>query len=403
MSEQETAMDWTLSERVSRISASQTMAVAATATKLREQGLDVVDFGPGEPDFPTPENIRRAAVRAIHDDYSKYTVVPGLKVLRQAIVDSHRRDFGSDYSLEEVMANVGAKHAIFNVISALVDHGDEVLIPVPYWVTFADVTRYVGGVPVFIRTSEDDGFRLTADMVAESITPKTRLIIVNSPSNPSGAVLEDEEFVRIAALCRDRGVVVMSDECYCFFLYDGRKPFSIASRPELRDDVVIVGSVSKTYAMTGWRLGYTLGNSRLIKAMSKLQSHMTSNPTAISQMAAVEALTGPQDSVAAMLAEYARRRRYVVDRLRSIPGVRCPEPGGAFYAYPNVSAVFGRNGIGNVVDFSVQLLEKQRVAVVPGVAFGTDEHIRISYATSIEELTRGLDRIEAFMRALSGL
>lgn len=377
------------------------MAVAATATKLREQGLDVVDFGPGEPDFPTPDNIKDAAIGAIHDNYSKYTVVPGLSRLRQAIVDSHRRDFGSDYGLDEVMANVGAKHSIFNAISALINPGDEVLIPVPYWVTFADVTRYVGGVPVFIRTSEDDGFRLTADMVAQSITPKTRLIIVNSPSNPSGAVLADDEFVRIASLCRDRGVIVMSDECYCFFLYDGRKPFSIASRPELRDNVVVVGSVSKTYAMTGWRLGYTLGDRRLIKAMSKLQSHSTSNPTAISQVAAIEALTGPQDSVAAMLAEYAKRRRYVVDRLRAMPGIRCPEPGGAFYAYPNVSAAFGADGIANVVDFSVQLLEKKQVAVVPGVAFGTDEHIRISYAASMEDLEKGLDRIEAFMGALS--
>lgn len=393
-------MEWKLSQRISRISASQTMAVAATATKLREQGLDVVDFGPGEPDFPTPGNIKEAAVRAIHDDYSKYTVVPGLKVLRQAIIDSHRRDFGSDYGLDEVMANVGAKHSIFNVISALIDHGDEVIIPVPYWVTFADVTRYVGGVPVFVETSESDGFRLTADMVAAAITPKTHLVIINSPSNPSGAVVDDDEFVRIAALCRDRGVVVMSDECYCFFLYEGRKPFSIASHPELRDNVVVVGSVSKTYAMTGWRLGYTMGDRRLIQAMSKLQSHATSNPTAVAQMAAVEALTGPQDSVQTMLAEYARRRRYVVDRLRSIPGVRCAEPGGAFYAYPNVAAAFGQGGIGDVVDFSVRLLEQQQVAVVPGVAFGTSDHIRISYAASMDELRKGLDRIEAFMKSL---
>jgi aspartate aminotransferase len=377
------------------------MAVAETATRLREQGLDVVDFGPGEPDFPTPDNIKQAAIRAIESDYSKYTVTPGLRVLRQAIIDSHRRDFGSDYSLDEVMANVGGKHAIFNVVSALVNPGHEVLIPTPYWVTFADVTRYVGGIPVFIRTSEDDGFRLSAGMVEEAITPRTRLVIVNSPSNPGGVVLDDEEFVRIAETCRRRGVILMSDECYCFFLYDGRKPFSIASRSEFRENVVVVGSVSKTYAMTGWRLGYTLGDKRLIKGMSKIQSHMTSNPAAISQMAAVEALMGPQDSVARMLEEYARRRRYVVDRLRAIPGIRCTEPGGAFYAYPNVSGAFGKNGIGDVVDFSVELLEKQQVAVVPGIAFGTDEHVRISYATSMGELEKGLDRIETFMSSLA--
>jgi aspartate aminotransferase len=390
-------MDWKLSERMSRISASQTMAVAATATKLREQGLDVVDFGPGEPDFPTPDNIKEAAVRAIHDNYSKYTLVPGLKVLRQAIIEAHRRDFGSDFDLDEVMANVGAKHSIYNVVSALVDPGDEVLIPAPYWVTFADVTRYVGGVPVFVETFESDGFRLTTEMVEGALTPKTRLVIINSPSNPSGAVVDDEEFVRITELCRDRGVVVMSDECYCFFLYDGRKPFSIASRHDLKDNVVVVGSVSKTYAMTGWRLGWVLGDRRLIRGMNKLQSHMTSNPTAVAQMAAVEALTGPQDSVPRMLAEYARRRRYVVDRLNAIPGVECPEPGGAFYAYPNISAAFGREGIANSVDFAVRLLEDQQVAVVPGVAFGTEEHVRISYATSMEELEKGLDRLTSFM------
>jgi len=401
MSEHKMAIDWTLSERVSRISASQTMAVAETATRLREQGLDVVDFGPGEPDFPTPDNIKQAAVRAIGEDYSKYTVVPGLRELRQAIIDSHRRDFGSDFSIDEVMANVGAKHSIFNVISALVNPGDEVIIPVPYWVTFADVTRYVGGVPVFVETSEADGFRLTADMVEPAITNRTRLVIVNSPSNPSGAVLDDDEYVRVAELCHERGVMVMADECYCFFLYDGRKPFSIASSHDLRENIVVVGSVSKTYAMTGWRLGYTLCDRRLIKAMSKLQSHMTSNPTAVAQVAAIEALSGPQDSVGEMLSEYARRRRYVVDRLRAMPGVRCPEPGGAFYAYPNVSAAFGKNGIANVVDFSVQLLEKQQVAVVPGVAFGTNDHVRISYAASMAELTKGLDRIQAFLESLS--
>jgi aspartate aminotransferase len=238
-------------------------------------------------------------------------------------------------------------------------------------------------------------------MVEEAITPRTRLVIVNSPSNPGGVVLDDEEFVRIAETCRRRGVILMSDECYCFFLYDGRKPFSIASRSEFRENVVVVGSVSKTYAMTGWRLGYTLGDKRLIKGMSKIQSHMTSNPAAISQMAAVEALMGPQDSVARMLEEYARRRRYVVDRLRAIPGIRCTEPGGAFYAYPNVSGAFGKNGIGDVGDFSVELLEKQQVAVVPGIAFGTDEHVRISYATSMGELEKGLDRIETFMSSLA--
>ena len=393
-------MDLRLTDRISRISASQTMAVAEAATKLREQGIDVVDLSAGEPDFPTPRNIKQAAVRAIEGNFSKYTAASGTSELKKAIIDRHAADFGSSYDMSEVMVNVGAKHAIFNVFSALISHGDEVIIPVPYWVTFADVTRYVGGKPIYVETSEESGFRLTCDLVSDAITPKTRLLVVNSPSNPSGAVLDDEEFIKIAGICRERGVVLMSDECYCHFLYDGRKPFSIASYPEFRDSTVIVGSVSKTYAMTGWRVGFVLGDPKLIKGISKLQSHSTSNPTSIAQKAAVEAFSGPQESVPEMLAEYSRRRRYVVDRLRAIPGVGCSEPGGAFYAYPNISSAFGRGGIENTVDFSVRLLEKKRVAIVPGVAFGTKDHIRMSYAASMADLESGLDSIEAFMKEL---
>ena len=385
-----------LTKRISRISASQTMAVAETASRLREQGLDVVDLSAGEPDFPTPENIKQAGIRAIEANFSKYTAASGITELKQAVVDRHSHDFGSAYSTSEVMLNVGAKHSIFNVFSALIEGGDEVVIPTPYWVTFADVARYVGAQPVFVETLEDHGFRLTCDMVEAAITPKTRLLVVNSPSNPSGAVLDDDEFVRIAGLCKDRGVVLLSDECYAYFLYEGRRPFSIASRSEFKGTVVIVGSVSKTYAMTGWRVGFVLGDGGLIKGISKLQSHSTSNPTANAQKAAVEAFRGSQQSVGEMLAEYSRRRRYVVDRLRRIPGFRCEEPGGAFYAYPNVSAAFER-GVKDVVDFSVQLLEKKQVAVVPGVAFGTNEHVRISYAASMDHLEKALNRIEDFM------
>ncbi len=392
-------MEFQLTDKIGRISASQTMAVAEAATRLREKGLDVVDFGPGEPDFPTPENIKQAGIRAIEENFSKYTAAGGIKELKQAIIDKHARDLGSAYDLSEVLVNVGGKHSVFSIFSALVDDGDEVIIPTPYWVSFADITRYVGATPVFVDTLEGDGFRLTVDMVEAAISTKTRVLIVNSPNNPSGAVLDDEEFIRIAKLCQDRGVILMSDECYVFFLYDHRKPFSIASQPDLRDTIVIAGSLSKTYAMTGWRIGYVLGDQSLIKGIGKLQSHSTSNPTSIAQKAAVEALTGSQDSVAGMLAEYAKRRRYVVDRLRSIPGVTCPEPGGAFYAYPNVSAAFN-SGIKDVVDWSVQLLEKHQVAVVPGVAFGTKEHVRISYAASMEDLKKGLDRIETFMSDL---
>jgi len=385
--------------RVSRISVSQTMAVNEKALQMRAQGVDIVDFGAGEPDFPTPDNIKQAGVRAIESNFTRYTSIGGTPDLRKAIVEHHARIFGSKFDVSECLVNVGGKHAIFNTVSAVVDDGDDVIIPTPYWVSFADIARFAGGRTVFAETREPDGFRLTARIVEEHLTAKTRLLIANSPGNPSGAVIDDEEFVRIAALCRDRNVVLLSDECYARFLYDGLVPFSLGSHPEFRDTVVIAGSLSKTYAMTGWRIGYVLGSKELIAAVQKIQSHSTSNPPSISQKAALEALTGPQDSVAMMLAEYSRRRDFVVERLNAIPGIRCTRPGGAFYAYPNISAAFA-HGIKDSLDFSVRLLEESHVAVVPGSAFGTSEHIRISYATSLEQLDRGLARLAEFMTNL---
>jgi aspartate aminotransferase len=386
-------------QRISRISESQTMAVGAAALELREKGIDVVDFGPGEPDFPTPENVKQAGIRAIQADFTKYTPVGGIRDLKKAIVEKHARDFGSKYEISECLVNIGGKHAIFNLFQALIEDGDEVVIPTPYWVSFADIARFAGANPIFLPTREDDGFRLTAEMLAKAITPKTRLVIVNSPNNPSGAVVDDEEYVRIAKLCKDRNVYALGDECYAYFLYNGRKPFSIASQTELKSHIIIAGSISKTYAMTGWRIGWVLALPEIVHAVLKLQSHSTSNPVSIAQKAAIEALTGPQDSVREMLAEYSKRRRFVVDRLRAIPGIRCAEPGGAFYVYPNISAAFS-SGVKDAMDFSVQLLRKQYVAVVPGDAFGTTEHIRISYATSMTELDKGLGRIHEFMTGL---
>ncbi len=387
-------------ERVSRISVSQTMAVNDKALRLRAQGVDIVDFGAGEPDFPTPDNIKQAAVRAIESNFTRYTAIGGTPELRQAIVESHARVFGSRYEVSECLVNVGGKHSIFNTVSAVVDNGDEVIIPTPYWVSFADIARYAGGRTIFVETKEAEGFRLTASLLEKSLTNRTRLVIANSPSNPSGAVIDDAEFVRVAALCRDRGIILLSDECYSHFLYDGLKPFSLGSHPEFKDTVVICGSLSKTYAMTGWRIGYVLGAKELIAAVEKIQSHSTSNPPSISQKAAFEALGGPQDSVSMMLAEYARRRDFVVRGLNAIPGIQCTNPGGAFYAYPNISSSFKR-GIRDSLDFSVQLLEKAHVAVVPGSAFGTTQHIRVSYATSMAQLDRGLKRIGEFMTGLA--
>jgi aspartate aminotransferase len=291
---------------------------------------------------------------------------------------------------------VGGKHAIFNLTQALINPGDEVVIPVPYWVTYKDVVNYAGGKCVFVDTDETNGFVLTAAMIAPHLTERTKLLLINSPSNPSGAVMDPREFEQIFRLTSERGIYLLTDECYSKFLYDS-EPYSIASMPGAKETVLVAGTVSKTYSMTGWRIGYALVPPPIVTAMNKLQSHSTSNPTSIAQKAAVEALRGPQESVDVMLAEYRKRRDFVVARLRAIPGVKCAEPRGAFYAYPNVGVVIGGNGIQNTLQLSERLLAEAHVAVVPGEAFGTDQHVRISYATSMKELERGLDRIHQFI------
>ncbi|MCC6365396.1 MAG: pyridoxal phosphate-dependent aminotransferase [Bryobacterales bacterium] len=375
------------------------MKVAAAADKLRRQGVDVVDFGAGEPDFPTPDNIKEAAVQALRDNFTKYTPAGGTQELKEAICERHAKDYGTAYKTNECIVTVGGKHVIFNLMQVLVNPGDEVVIPVPYWVTYKDVVNYAGGKCVFVDTDEDAGFTLTAGMIAPHLTSRTKIVLINSPSNPSGGVLSREEFEKIYQLTSSRGIFLMTDECYCRFLYD-EEPFSIAAMPGGKENVIVAGSLSKTYAMTGWRIGFGLAPAPVISAIGKLQSHMTSNPTSIAQKAAVEALRGPQESVGVMLAEYRRRRDYVIARLRAMSGVKINEPKGAFYAYPNISVAFGKNGIHSAMDFSEKLLDQAKVAVVPGEAFGTDKHVRISYATSMEELKRGLDRIETFLKEL---
>ena len=385
-----------LSQRVSRISISSTAAVTLEADKLRSQGVDVVDFGLGEPDFATPENVKEAAIRAIRADFSKYTATAGTAELRQAIIERHASDFGTSYVPSEVIATAGGKQAIFNLVCSLVNPGDEVILPVHYWVTFFDVINYAGGRPVMVETREAENFELTAEMVKRALTPKTRLVIVNSPSNPSGAVIPPREMERILEVTAAHGAVLLSDECYSHFLYEG-SPYSVGSAPGAKEHVVIVGSVSKTYAMTGWRLGYALGPARVVSAMVKLQSHSTSNPSSIAQKAAVEALRGPQDSVQLMLQEYRLRREFVIEKLREIPGVSCNMPGGAFYAYPNVSSFLNPKGSAvSTTELAQKLLREEAVAVVPGEAFGTEEHFRLSYATSMEKLAEGLKRLKRF-------
>jgi len=388
-----------IADRISLISVSSTMKVMADADKLRREGVDVVDFSAGEPDFITPDNICNAAIAAIKAGYTKYTPAGGTAEIKNAVVARHKAEFGTDYKPSECIATVGGKHVLFNYTQALVNPGDEVIIPVPYWVTYKDIVNYAGGKCVFVETDEQEGFRLTAEMVERNITPKTKIVIINSPSNPSGAVMTNEEFDKLYYITSKRGIFLLTDECYSHFLYDG-KPYSVASIANSKPTVLVAGTVSKTYAMTGWRIGYGLAPEPIIGAMMKLQSHSTSNPTSIAQKAAIEALNGSQESVPKMLAEYRKRRDFVIPRLRQIPGVTCSMPAGAFYAYPNLRGALDKGGIKTPLEFADRLLKEANVAVVPGEAFGTDDHVRISYATSMKELERGLDRIQKFVEKL---
>src|SRR4030081_3384082 len=388
-----------LTERINRIEPSATMAVVAEADKLRQQGIDVVDFGAGEPHFSTPQHIKDAAIAAIQANFSKYTAVGGTAELRDAIVHRHAADFGSDYRREESIASVGGKHALFNAMQVLVDHGDEVILPVPYWVSFKDIVRYAGGNCVLLESDESQGFRVTAEMVASLITARTKVIILNSPSNPSGAVMSPQDMTELIRMAHERGMRVLSAECYVYLNYTG-KTFSVGSLREYKERIVVLGSLSKTYAMTGWRLGYALAPAPVVSAMAKLQSQSTSNPTSIVQKAAVAALNGPQACVDQMRREYIELRDYVVKGLRSIPGMTCTMPEGAFYAYPNISSFLGRGSVKSASDVAGRLLREAHVATVPGEGFGTSEHIRVSYATSKAELDRGLERMRKFFAAL---
>ena len=388
-----------LTDRINRIQISPTAAVIAAADQLKAKGVDIADFGPGEPDFPTPDHIKQAAIKAINENKTKYTATPGVMPLRDAICAWHKRELGSNYESKECVTNVGGKHSIFNVISVLVQTGDEVIVPAPYWVSYPDIIKYTGASPVVVETRAEDGFAVRAADVAKAVTPKTKLIILDSPSNPTGGVTPADECAKLLELCKKHNIWLMGDECYSHFVYGNNKPFSVASLPDSKNHVIIIGSMSKTFAMTGWRLGYTLAPAELISATVKLQSQSTSNPTSIAQYAALAAMTGPMDSVPMMLAEYARRRRRIVDGLNAIPGIKCGEPGGAFYVFPNVSARLGNGPDALAKDCSelaTLLLEKAHVALVSGAAFGAPGYLRLSYATSIERIEEGLRRIEKF-------
>jgi aspartate aminotransferase len=390
-----------LTERINRIQISPTSAVIAEADKLKGRGVDLADFGPGEPDFPTPEHIKKAAIRAIEQNYTKYTPTGGIMPLREAICAWHKRELGSAYEPKECVVNVGGKHSIFNVVSVLVQRGDQVIIPAPYWVSYPDIVKYAGGTPVFVESRPEDGFSVKAAVIEKAITPKTRMVILSSPNNPTGGVIPPDEYERILAACKKHDVWLMGDECYSHFTYEPHKPYSIASAAGSKENVIIIGSMSKTFAMTGWRVGYTLATEALVQATVKLQSQSTSNPTSIAQYAALEAMTGSMESVPVMLAEYARRRKRIVEGLRAIDGVTCEMPGGAFYAFPNVAVHLANGGSGQALakdttELARLLLDKARVALVPGDAFGAPGYLRLSYATSIERIDEGLRRLERF-------
>jgi aspartate aminotransferase len=393
-----------LSDRVNRIAVSPTAAVVNEAEKLKARGVDLADFGMGEPDFATPEHIKQAAIRALNENHTKYTATAGIAPLRQAICTWHGAQLGSSYQPAECVVNVGGKHALFNVICSLINSGDEVVIPAPYWVSYPDIVKYAGGKPVFLQTREDDGFGVRAAELAKVLSPKTRMVIINSPSNPTGAVVAPAEFQKILALCRERGIWLLSDECYSHFVYGDAKPFSIASQADSKNHVIIIGSFSKTFAMTGWRLGYVLAPKPLVDAVIKMQSQSTSNPNSITQYAALAALNGPMDTVAAMLAEYDRRRKHIVAGLRAIPGIRCNDPQGAFYVFPNIAnckvngAAVPRTAAGEADSSWVarEMLERAHVALVPGDGFGAPGYLRLSYAASIEKLDEGIRRLTKF-------
>ena len=388
------------SDNVALMQASSTLAAMQAAEALRAEGKNVVDFGAGEPDFDTPDNIKRAAEVALRAGKTKYTSTGGTRELQQSIIDFYANTFGASYERNEVMASSGGKQAIFNAVVSFINPGDEVLMAKPYWVTFPEVVVFAGGTPVFIET-EETGFVLSAEQVARAITPRTKLVILNSPCNPSGRVIPPAEFQRIIELLHERGIYVITDECYLRFVYPPAQVFSAASLPaELRTRLCIAGSFSKTYAMTGWRVGYALAPREWTREMLKVQGHSTSNPNSIAQYAALEALKGPQESVAEMLAEYTARRAWLLAALREIPRLSCNEPEGAFYAFPSVRECLGGE-LTTSADFASRLLTEEHTVVTDGAAFGAEGYLRISYATSMEQLVEGVTRIRRFVERLN--
>jgi aspartate aminotransferase len=386
-------------DRIGRIEVSATMAVTAEAARLRAQGAKLVDFGAGEPHFATPRHIKDAAIEAINENFTRYTVVSGIPEVRKAIVERHACDFGSDYAPDEAVFTTGGKLALFNAIQVLVDHGDEVILPVPYWVSYKDIIQYGGGKVVYLETHEAENFRITADAIEKAITPRTKAIVLNSPSNPAGSVLAPADLERIVRLAHERGIYLILDECYVYLQFTGAL-VSGGSFTEAKEHLIVAGSLSKTYAMTGWRAGFALGPKPIIAAMSKLQSQSTSSTAHFVQKAAVAALNGSQECVCEMRADYLALRDRILGRLAEIPGITCTKPEGAFYVYPNVSAYLGKSEAQTTMELASRLLNEAHVVTVPGEAFGTKQHLRLAYAVTHADVEEGIDRMKAFFAKL---
>lgn len=394
-----------LSNRARNLKPSPTLAINAKAKAMTAQGIHVISFGVGEPDFDTPDNIKRAAIRAIEEGFTKYTAAGGIDELKDAVIQKFQRDNQLTFKRSQILVSCGGKHAIYNLAQALFDQGEEVIIPAPYWVSYPPIVELANATPVIVETEEKHDFKLTPEDFRKAITPRTKALIINSPSNPTGSAYAREDLEKLAEIAVSKNIFVISDEIYEKIVYDGFQSVSIASlSEEIKKKTIIVHGVAKTYAMTGWRIGYTAGPEEIVSAMNNIQSQSTSNPNSIAQKASVEALQGPQQEIDKMVSTFAQRRDYIVDRLNSMEGTSCYNPAGAFYVFPNFSSYYGRSyqgkKISNSSDLAAFLLDVARVALVPGIEFGADAFERLSYATSMEEIREGLCRIEEALRKL---
>ncbi|AYD40088.1 pyridoxal phosphate-dependent aminotransferase [Clostridium fermenticellae] len=396
----------TLSKKAQQIQPSITLAITAKAKEMRSNGIDVVGFGAGEPDFNTPKNIQDAAIEAIKKGYTKYTPASGIVELKKAIVNKFYKDNNLKYNTNQIIVSTGAKQCLANTFSAVLNPGDEVIIPIPYWVSYPELVKLADGIPVFVKTDEKNGFKYTIESLNKALTEKTKMILVNSPNNPTGTVYTKEELREIAEFAEKHDLFILSDEIYEKLIYGESKHISIAS---LSDDAysrtIVINGVSKTYAMTGWRIGYAAASEKIIKLMSNIQSHTTSNPNSIAQYASLEALNSDPSDIDNMIKEFKRRRDFMIGRVNSIDNISCRKPEGAFYVMMNISGLFGKKSdeieIKDSLSFSQMLLEKQKVAVVPGAGFGVDNYVRLSYATSMENIQEGLNRIDQFVKSLN--